>query len=792
MAGFLPFAGVLEDLGWPHIIAALADATTTERGRERALRLPFLDSPAEVEDSLARVEEARTLMREDDSLPLGAVADVGAALERAAKGGTLPPETILLAAELIRAAARMRRFLLARRAGAPRLSHIASGLADLSGLAARIEEAFEPSGELKDTASDALAGYRSRARQLHRELKDRVEDMLHDSEIALFVQDSYYSLRNDRYVLPIQASFRSQVPGIVHNASQSGQTLFIEPQQIVDLGNELSIAESLAAEEERQILAEFSSYVGDRADDLADAMERLAALDVVNGSARLAERMAAEPFAVSAGTALALHRLRHPLLVLQNKRVVANDVVLDECRRALVVSGPNAGGKTVTITAVGLSALMARAGLPLPAMSGSRVPLFDGVCSAMGDAQDLARDLSTFSAHLTALRDILAVARDGWLVVVDEIAADTDPTEGAALATATLEQLATQGAVVLVTTHLDEVKALGVTDERFENARVGLSDTLEPTYMLSMGAAGVSNAVEIARRVGLPDSVLARARERLETGGALSEALARLAQEQRAARAERSAAAEARAQVERSQAELVEQKRELEEARRQAATAVREELANEVEAARAEVRTLIAELQRQPKMARAQQVQRELAEQAQAIDKKRARSAAGQDGVPPAAADVPVGSRVRVVSLDREGEVLAVDEDAATVAVGSLRSRVPFDDLVVAGPPRKRGGKQMAPPRRRRDAIAAELDHPEAECDVRGMRSDEAFREMEAFLDRCSYAGPNVVVVIHGHGTGALKRAVRDGLEQLPYVASFRPGKMHEGGDGVTVVELCG
>jgi len=792
MGQFVPFGTVLDDLGWPQMLEALAGLTATERGGERAARLPFLDDRADVEDSLARIEEARTLTREGEPLPLSAVADVGAALGRADKGGSLAPETILLTGEVIRAAARVRKFLLARRTGAPRLGSIAGGLADMSGLAARIEASFEPSGELKDTASDALASYRGRARQLHRDLKDRVEDMLHDSEFSLFVQDSYYSIRNTRYVLPIQASFRSQVPGIVHNASNSGQTLFIEPHQIVDLGNELSIAESLAAEEERQVLAEFSSYIGDRAADLADALDRLAALDVINASGRLADRLAAEPFSVADQAGFAFHRVRHPLLVLQNKKVVANDVALTADRRALVVSGPNAGGKTVTITSVGLCALMARAGLPIPAVSSSRVPLFSAVCSAMGDAQDLARDLSTFSAHLTTLREILASADDGWLVVIDEIAADTDPKEGAALATATLEQLAVQGAVVLVTTHLDEVKALGVTDARFENARVGFdTSTFKPTYELSMGAAGVSNAIEIARQVGLPESVLERAQERLETGGALSEALAKLSEEQRAVEEEHATATAARVELDKARAELDEQQRSLADARRTVAETVREEMAADVESAQAEVRTLIAELQRQPKMARAQKAQKDLAARAEEIEKKRARLAA-ERGVPEHAVDVQVGARVRVVSLNCEGEVLAVDDDVATVAVGTLRSRVPFDELVVVAPPSKKkgsGGKKRGR-RRPEDVSAAPLEHPQAECDVRGMRADEAMREVELFLDRCSYAGPNVVLIIHGHGTGALKRAVREGLERLPYLSTFRPGKMHEGGDGVTVVEL--
>jgi DNA mismatch repair protein MutS2 len=789
----------LRDLGWPAVLSALADRTASVRGRVRALALEFLPTMEAVTASQARIEEARTLLRLGLALPLGGVPDPRDALARAAKAAVLTPEEIRACGEVIRAAAQVRAFLAARLEQVPRLWAIAGGLKDLSPLAKRIDDAFEPSGRLKDTASDALLNYRQRARQLHLQIKDKVEVMLHDADFAVYLQDNYYSVRNDRYVLPIQATYRGKVPGIVHNASQSGQTLFIEPQGLVDLGNELSIAESLALEEERQILAEFSSYLGDHAVDLVEAIDRLADLDLAQAAARLAVVLSAEAPELGPHEAgLDLRETRHPLLVLQHKRVRANAVALEPAQQVLVVSGPNAGGKTVSITTVGLCVLLTRAGLPVPAAARSRLPLYDGLCTAMGDAQDLARDLSTFSAHLTTLKDILDCVGPGWLVIIDEIAADTDPKEGAALATAILSELANVGAQVLVTTHLDEVKALALTDPRFANARMKFDpQTLAPTYELELGAIGVSNAIEIARHVGLPASVIEHARERLSSGGALSLALGRLEAEQAKASEERRALAISREQVGRDTAELAVKLTAAEQARREAEARIRQELAAELEEARASVSRIVAELQAKGNLRLAHGAQVELSHRAEEAAHKSARAnalvGAGEVGADATAEGLPLlqGSRVRVLSLNQEGEVLALDEDAAIVALGTLRARIPRTDVMVV----KAGRGRVEPARARtrvEDVGARPLVSPEARCDVRGMRADEAVRELELFLDRCSYAGPSLVLVIHGHGTGALKKVVRETLERLPYVASFKPGGSHEGGDGVTVVELKG
>jgi DNA mismatch repair protein MutS2 len=514
--------------GWPEIAGALAERCRLANGRHQALALPFLGSAAEAGEALATVSEARELAELRLALPLGGLTDLDALLERAAKGGILEPPALRECAALVRAAARTRRALALRATASPRLWALAGPLSDDLSLADSIDRAVEPSGAISDRASPELAAARERTRGLHGALKNRVETLLEDPEMGRHLRDRYYTIRNERYVLPILASERSAVPGIVHNASQSGQTLFVEPDSIVDLGNELSIASAMAAEEEQRIVRELSEEVSHRAASLKTDLGILSSLDVLEASARLASDLDAHaPQVAPPAGGFSLLSLRHPLLVLQGKKVVASHVRLEPPQLALIVSGPNGGGKTVAVTAVGLSALMLRAGLPVPAAQGSRLPFYREVRAAVDERGDLARDLSTFTAHLTAVREMASGAGPGSLVLVDEIAAETDPREGAALAAAILEDLIERGAQVLVTTHLDELKALALSDVRYANARVGFdAERLAPTYQLHLGTPGSSSAIEVARRVGLAERVIERARAALGgQGGALSTAL---------------------------------------------------------------------------------------------------------------------------------------------------------------------------------------------------------------------------------------------------------------------------
>jgi len=798
----------LNDLAFTEILRALGGRCRTDAGRRRAESRPFLQTRPEVEAALGLVSEARRLSGEQFTLPFGALPDVRDIVPRAAKAALLEPRELVALTQVLFAFERTRDALAERAHTIPAMAEIGSHLPALEGLARRVDRCFEAGGEISDRASPALKEARDRVRGLHRALKTKLDVMLHDDDFLPNLRERYYTLRNGRYVVPVMAAHQAQVPGLVHNASQTGQTLFVEPQALIGLGNQLAIAQSLVDEEERRILQELTEAIGREAPKIEQGVDALARLDEAEAAARLAADLDLTVPAIEPdGGVLDLRLLRHPLLVLKGHEVVPNDVRLQEGARALVVSGPNAGGKTVTLTAVGLSALMLRAGLPLPVAEGSKLPLYRSVHSAVGDAQDLAQGLSTFSAHVLELKEIALHAARGSLALIDEIAADTDPREGAAIAVAVLEDLLGRGAVVLVTTHLEELKALAHLDPRFVNARVGFDPRkMAPTYKLQIGQAGSSSAIEIARRMGLDERICQRARElTMSAGGPLAQALAAAEQERRRlaealeqAESATRAAAQEREALQRERAEA--EKRSADEAQRH-----REERLREVEAMRAELRELASQLRaradvnaREAAQAAAEAQQR-LAERAAEEQRKvtEAKAAAARAAAPEAPLELKVGAWVHHAGLDRDVEILELDGAQALVAAGLMKMRVPVSELS-----RSHSGKQKprfptAPVekqeralRRAEQAAPAELRTASYRCDVRGMRADEALREVEQFLDRIYRGGDESALILHGHGTGALKQAIRDYLATSPYVRMYRPGEGHEGGDGITVVAL--
>lgn len=794
-----PLDTSLTHLGWPEVVRALAQRCRLPSGQRQATALEFLTSAAEVREALARVDEARLLAESRLTLPLGLSGTPEEHIDRAAKGGVLEPPALRDCASLLRAAARTRRFLEGRAAQSPRLWVIAEGLSSDERLADRIERAVEPSGALSDRASPELGALRDRVRGLHRGLKAKVEEFLEDEGMQLHLRDRYFTIRDERYVLPILASSRSQFPGIVHNASQSGQTLFVEPEAMVDMGNELTIAAAMVAEEEARILRELSEGVSRRAPELLRDLDLLGRLDLLEAEARLASELDAHAPEVCAPDAgFELLSLRHPLLVLQGKKVVASHARLEAPRRALVVSGPNGGGKTVTITAIGLSACMLRAGLPVPAAQGSRLPFYAEVRAAIDERGDLARDLSTFTAHLTSVRDIALFAGPRSLVLVDEIAADTDPREGAALATAILEDLLQRGAQVLVTTHLDELKALALSDERFANARVGFdAEKLAPTYQLHLGSPGSSSALDVAQRVGLPPAVVERARAAMTgRGGALAQALRSLEEERARLAVERRAAEAARAAAQAAEERARTREEASRRAEKEAGARMGEALAEELDAARCEVARLLAELQAAPTLRKAGEAQKQLeswrATVTQAARSAEAQAKAGPEAVP--GGELEKGARVRILSLGQEAEVLEVQGGEALLRAGSLKVRRPINDLLQLkgkAPAAPGFGKSRAEKLgAAEEARPAAVQLPDRRLDARGLRVEELLREVDRFLDRLYAEGAPEAAILHGHGTGALKQALREHLAASPYVGSFRAGDRHEGGDAVTVVAL--
>ena len=806
----------LDDLGWSQLVHFLCRRTHTARGEAVAESLAFFDDPEEAEERIAEIAEARLLANLEAPLPFGGIRDITVALARADKGGVLDNGELIAVADTARGLGRLKKHLTHHAGDAPRLAAMAASLVDLRLLYERIADSFDTNGELADHASEALGRLRRKLSQLKGQLENRMRSLVDDSRYSRHLQDRFYTMREDRYVIPVRIAARSQVRGIVHGTSQSGQTVFVEPDEIVERNNQVKLAEYEVADEEQRILAELSSYVAAEVDALGAAVGAAAALDLVAAGATLADDLDASAPIIDPDGRLELTQARHPLMVLNDRACVPNDIAL-EPRSVLVISGPNAGGKTVALKTAGMAALMVRAGLHVAAQAGSAMPWFISVHSDIGDSQSIENDLSTFSAHLVKLRQYLAEAGAGTLLLIDEIAVGTEPEQGAALAQAVLETLAEHGAPAIVTTHYERLKALGARGGRFANASVGFDlDTMEPTFRLHLGVPGSSGALAVARRMGLPDEVVDSAQSLMgERRASIEELLAEVSDERRKLVEERARLAETLDEAERAKKQAEVARDSAREHERRLKKGAHSDALVALRRARDELDEVRSAVRRRAKEGKLGEVKAKITQLASAIaahEPKQPRP----EGTQASAENAPPGTRVHVVSLGQKGEVISAPERGkVTVQVGTMRMAVAFDDLLLERA--SRGGKSKAQSRpgkqKRRGQISSSgsggsasapssnasaanggnrdaIRSPDVTIDVRGERADEAVDSVDRFIDKCLLAMRDAVFIIHGHGTGALRSAIRGHLEGHHAITNWRPGERSEGGDGVTVAWL--
>ncbi len=791
----------LDTLEWPLLVERLCHHARTPQGRARCA--PDAEPPLFAPDLAtaralqAETSEARAIL-ERAAPPFGGTPDVGPALARAERGGDLGAGELLDVAAVLEDVEATHRFLATHAETAPRLAGLGATLGRHLDLAGSIASAIDPEGQVRDSVSPVLAEARAEARRLTAELQRRLDTALRDPEIAPHLSDSFVTVRNDRFVLPVRADARGKVRGIVHDASASGTTLFVEPQAVVDANNRLKEAELRAAREIARVLRELASDVGREAPAVRTSLAALASIDLAFARSALSRELdAIEPAMHDAGVHW-LPQLRHPLL--PPERSVPNDVRLGESYRVLVLSGPNAGGKTVAMKAVALAALSARAGLHVAAAAGARVDWVERLLADIGDAQSLRESLSTFSAHLANLARIVESADAQTLVVLDEIGDGTDPGEGAALAQAVLEALAAAEARVVATTHYALLKELAHVDARFENASFEFDpETLAPTYRLRVGAPGASSALAVAARMGLRRDVLERADGLLDREDRqLERTLAELNASRLQLERERRDAERAREESQVTRDELRRKLEQLQARRDRLFESMREELDSAFRRAHGEVAAVIRDLQRggakASDAARARDrllaietetraVERELAPAAEepaapplaAIDWQRARAG---DAVAVAGA----GPGVLVSLPDRRGRV--------AVQIGAARLVVPRERVARAATPAHPRGERVA--HVAVDAAVAPGEHAGGieRCDLRGLRVEEAIAQLAALLDRAALRGCSQLHVVHGLGTGALREAVRAHLAESPYVERFAAGHPDAGGAGVTEVTL--
>jgi DNA mismatch repair protein MutS2 len=782
-----PDAASLRALEFSAITEQLAARTAFAPSRELAeATLPVGDA-VHVALLHDQTDEAARLLEMHADATIGGARDIRDALARARRGGRLAPAELLDVAGTLHATDLFRRRL--SRWSAPQLAGVREDLEPAPALRERIERSIDPSGEVLDSASPALKTARRRMRVAQERLRERLNAMLHSPDLAGAIGDAIVTQRAGRYVIPVRAEAKGRVPGIVHDQSASAATLFIEPLAVVELNNAWTEATLEAAEAEARVLEALSREVERQAEGLSTSLSALARADLWLARARLAGDMDAVRPAV-AEDAVELLSARHPLL---GPEAVPIDLRLGERfgYRALVITGPNTGGKTVALKTLGLLALMHQSGLRVPAADGARLPVFARIMADIGDEQSIAQSLSTFSSHLRNVVRFLEVAGPQTMVLLDEIGAGTDPAEGSALAMAVVTILLERGALVAATTHYAELKAFAETQPGVTNAAVEFDvATLRPTYHLSIGLPGASQAFAIAERLGLAPEVLAVARERISsTHASLEETLAAI----RRAESER-AEALATASEERHAARAERERAEVgtDRARREAARIL-------VEARRA-ADSLLAAAERE--VAEARRAARSsdsaaLADIGARTARRRARIAAAP---PPAelvadeAALEPgpqprVGLWGRSRTLGRSGRIAAISGRTGRVTLDADGARlvVPGDDVEVVDEP------GAAPPER--DLAAEELVRRAAaelplSLDLRGERVEAALERLAAHLDQALLAGADQVVVIHGAGTGALRRAIREYLADHPRVRTQRRGRREEGGDGATVGEL--
>ncbi len=777
----------------PALRAALADRARTSMGRAAVGQLAFETDTARIAALLDEVGEVLALEGDGAWIPVGEVADVREPAGRAGRGAVLEGPELRLTGRTLEALDRLADHLLSAEADIPRLRATAGGLSVDRGVTAALVAAFDEQGQLSARTYPELGALRQRIADTHAAIRATLEEMVRSDDLADALQDRFVTQRGDRWVLPVKAGWKRKELGIVHGMSGSGQTAFVEPHQVVALNNALRYAEGELEAAERRILTALSAALGRVAHALLDALDAATHIDLAVARAALSADLRATRPVVRQQGEVHLAAARHPLLALRGLEVVANDLHLGAATPVLVVSGPNTGGKTVALKTLGLCALLVRLGCYVPAAEGSRVDAFPTVGALIGDHQTVQGDQSSFSAHLIGLRAMLDAAGPGALFLVDEIASGTDPVQGASLAHAVLERFLERGARALITTHFHRLKTLSALDGRFAIAGMAF-EAGRPTYRLVAGASGASHAFEIAARVGLDDTLLARARALMgEEERGLSDLLEAIdAQRARAAEAaaradalEREAAA-LRERLAAKERALDARARELE--RERAATFQRK--LDEAEAALAAV---VAGLQRAPSHAGVEGARTTVAAM-------RGWVPTPTEAPPPATADGPSsgpapGGRVRVHRLGKPGDVLEATDKLVVVRVGPLTLRLkpsevtPLDDHGhERPPPPKPAPSATAPPPPVDLADAARF--PGNTVDLRGLRVDEGLTRVEQFLDRALREQRPVVFVLHGHGTGAMKAAVRRWLPECPLVASSRPANADQGGDAYTVVAL--
>lgn len=782
---------ILHTLDFVKMLHMLQSQAQTSIGKQCALELLPSSSLTEVQQSLTLTDEAVTADRLKGQAPLGGITDTEAALKRSRIGSMLAAAELVAIASTSRSARRLRKWVHAihESTALPLLTALANQLGAQKPLEDEIWSCIDEDGIVMDRASMALAEVRRDIRSTESRVREKLDSMIRSTSVQKMLQDTLVTMRGDRYVLPVQAAYRASFGGIVHDQSSSGQTLFIEPEAVVQLNNKLRELKAAELREVERILARLTAEVALSADVLIADLAVLAQLDLVFAKVRLAHALRATLPHVNDRGYIRIKQGRHPLIAPH--AIVPIDIEFGTPQvTSIIVTGPNTGGKTVSLKTVGLLSLMAMSGLFVPAAEGTELAVFEGIYADIGDEQSIEQSLSTFSSHMTNIIRILGELNSRSLVLLDELGAGTDPAEGSALAIAILDHIHRSGARLLATTHYSELKAYAYNRDGMTNASMEFDvQTLSPTYRLLVGVPGRSNAFAIAERLGLSRTIIDAARgEVSDEDLRVDSMIASLETDRRDAQQELAHVESLRAKLEGMQRDYEARQAKFDEQREKLLAEARAQASEVLARAEQEAAVIIADLKKLAAEEGAAVKQHKLidmrrrledAKPAQPQAKKRSSASQGQ---------LAIGDQVIVLSLNQRGHIVEMIGKEAQVQLGIMKMKVALADLELY----QRAAKE-AQPKLEKSATTLKRtrdDHAKLELDLRGTNVEEAIIEVDRYLDEAFLANFPTIYLIHGKGTGVLRAGVTEFIRKHKHVKSFRLGAYNEGGSGVTVVEL--
>ncbi|AXH99389.1 endonuclease MutS2 [Sporosarcina sp. PTS2304] len=780
---------VLKTLEFDKIIVQVAAHCTSSAGRTHVEQLVPSRNLEDVQILLEETDEGLAILRLRGNVPMGGIHDIRPHAKRAQIGGMLSAMELVEIADTIRASRVLRQFLEGVEAeediSIPHLLARKDAMPVLTGLEHEIHASIDDNGRVVDSASSALRSIRQSLRIQESRVRERLESYTRGKNAAKMLSDSIVTIRNDRYVIPVKAEYRSHYGGVIHDMSSSGQTLFIEPDAVVQANNEIRTLKVKEQEEIEKILLALSASVQEVAHDLFTLVQLLAAVDVILAKAKYGTANKCTKPAVNADGYMRLAKARHPLLPIEE--AVANTIEFGSDITTIVITGPNTGGKTVTLKTVGLCTLMAQAGLPIPVLDGSEIAVFDSIYADIGDEQSIEQSLSTFSSHMVNIVDILKKYDERSLILFDELGSGTDPQEGAALAISILDEVHGSGARVMATTHYPELKAYGYNRPGVANASVEFDiDTLSPTYRLLIGVPGRSNAFEISKRLGLHTHIIDRAKTFTgEDRGEVDSMIASLETSRVQSEKDAERTHELLIETEKLKKDLHAKLEDFEEQKDRLTEAAKERAKKIVEQARTESEAVISDLRALRMNAGASVKEHELIEarkrlEGAAPEERKKKVAKAQAGPRP----LQVGDEVKVLAYGQKGTLIEkVSDKEWIVQIGILKMKLQESGLQYTKPEKEK--KQVVA-----GAVRGRSSHVKLELDLRGERYEDAIARTEKYLDDALLSNYHQVSIIHGKGTGALQKGVQQYLKKHSRVKNYRFGEAGEGGHGVTVVEL--